>query len=346
MAPLSRTTQALVSSISSSAPAAGSRIDSGTKLAAVVGVTRGAHAGDLPASVRRRLIDALLPVVERRDADTELPAELGDAQVRLLLPLELCSPPVDPRLMARSQSCSSHADSPGTASTRSGARRRCPAMILPVSRPMRPGARLPRPARMVWPNGYFHDDNRLSFAKHQPEAVERIMSKRTLSQSCSLIAVTLLVALQVPTSAWACGRVGHRVISRLPEHRLTPRAKAAIAELLEPGESLADASLWADENREDSTKTAPWHYVDVPLDEPRYDRKFSGDVSSKGCVVEKINEFKLTVKDPGRVGRGSTVRPTVSDSLRRGYAPSLCHVGDNGDKGGNRTQVQFFNRGC
>ena len=36
MAPLSRTTQALVNSISSSAPAAGSRIDTGAKLAAVV----------------------------------------------------------------------------------------------------------------------------------------------------------------------------------------------------------------------------------------------------------------------------------------------------------------------
>jgi nuclease S1 len=41
--------------------------------------------------------------------------------------------------------------------------------------------------------------------------------------------------------------------------RLTPTAKAAIAELLEPGESLADASLWVDENRCRLPKTAPWH---------------------------------------------------------------------------------------
>jgi hypothetical protein len=56
----------------------------------------GAHARDLPAGVWRRLIDTLLPVGERRDADTELTAEVGDAQVRLGLPLELCSPPIDP----------------------------------------------------------------------------------------------------------------------------------------------------------------------------------------------------------------------------------------------------------
>jgi nuclease S1 len=59
----------------------------------------------------------------------------------------------------------------------------------------------------------------------------------------SASAVTLLIALQAATLAWAWGRLGHRVISRLAEKRLTPEAKAAIAELLEPGESLADASL-------------------------------------------------------------------------------------------------------
>jgi hypothetical protein len=88
------------------------------------------------------------------------------------------------------------------------------------------------------------------------------------------------------------------VISRIAEKNLTPKAKAAIVALLEPGESLADASLWADENRRRLPKTAPWYYVDVPLDEPRYDAKFSGDVATKGCVVDKINDFRVTLEDP------------------------------------------------
>ena len=57
-----------------------------------------------------------------------------------------------------------------------------------------------------------------------------------------VLALTLLIALQSATPAWAWGRLGHRVISRLAEKHLTPKAKAAIAELLEPGEALADAS--------------------------------------------------------------------------------------------------------
>jgi hypothetical protein len=54
------------------------------------------------------------------------------------------------------------------------------------------------------------------------------------------------------------------VISRLVEKNLNPNAKAAIKALLEEGESIADASTWADENRGRLPKTAPWHYVDVP----------------------------------------------------------------------------------
>jgi nuclease S1 len=170
------------------------------------------------------------------------------------------------------------------------------------------------------------------------------MSGRTPRRSWSTYVLTLLVALQTASPAWAWGRLGHRVISRLAEKQLTPKAMAAIAELLEPGESLADASLWADENRGRLPKTAPWHYVDVPLDQDRYDPKFSGDVSTKGCVIDKINEFKLTVKDSSKPvkDRRFALRFLIH-CLEDMHQP--CHVGDNGDKGGNRTQVRFFDKG-
>jgi nuclease S1 len=163
---------------------------------------------------------------------------------------------------------------------------------------------------------------------------------KTLRMS-SLCALLFFVWAE-PTYAW--GRLGHRIISRLAEKRLTPRAKVAIAKLLDPGESLADASTWADENRRRLPKTAPWHYVDVPLDEPRYDARFSGEVSTKGCVVDKINEFRLTLRDKSKSteDRGFALRFLIN-CLKDMHQP--CHVGDNGDKGGNRTQVRFFDRG-
>src|SRR5271166_2910726 len=119
-------------------------------------------------------------------------------------------------------------------------------------------------------------------------------------RSLFVSALALLISIQMSAPAWAWGPLGHRVISRIAEKKLNPKAKAAIAELLDEGESIADASTWADENCGRLPKTAPWHYVDVPLDEPRYDRRFSADVAQKGCIVDKIHEFQTTLKDPTR----------------------------------------------
>jgi hypothetical protein len=68
--------------------------------------------------------------------------------------------------------------------------------------------------------------------------------RRTPRRSWFISAISLLIAFQAATPVWAWGRLGHRVISRIAEKHLTPKAKAAIVGLLEPGESLADASTW------------------------------------------------------------------------------------------------------
>jgi nuclease S1 len=168
------------------------------------------------------------------------------------------------------------------------------------------------------------------------------MPVRTPCPSWFTFALTALIALQTATPVWAWGRLGHRVISRLAEKHMTPAAKAGVAALLEPGESLADASLWADEHRRELPKTAPWHYVDVPLDEPKYDAKYSGPAI--GCVVDKINEFRLVINDKSKTveERRFALRFLVH-CVEDMHMP--MHVGDNKDKGGNRTQIRFFDRG-
>ena len=44
-------------------------------------------------------------------------------------------------------------------------------------------------------------------------------------------------------------------------------------------------------------KTAPWHYVDIAAQVRRHVR---GDDWKHGCAVEKILEFKATLKNPNR----------------------------------------------
>ena len=111
-----------------------------------------------------------------------------------------------------------------------------------------------------------------------------------------------------------------------------------------PGETIADASTWADEHRRQLPKTAPWHYVDVPLDEPGYDSKWSADDPKHGCVVDKINEFRATLKDKTKSveDRRFALRFLIH-CVEDMHMP--MHVGDNHDRGGNDTQVRFFDRG-
>src|SRR5262249_18494830 len=149
---------------------------------------------------------------------------------------------------------------------------------------------------------------------------------------------------QIATPARAWGRLGHRVIARLAEPHTSPAARAAIAELLEPGESLADASTWADEHRRELPKTAPWHSVDVPLDAPRYDDRFAGDEPAKGFIVPKIRELRVVLEDRSRPveERRQALRFHVR-LIEDLHMP--LHVGENHDKGGNTLQVRWFDRG-
>ena len=99
-----------------------------------------------------------------------------------------------------------------------------------------------------------------------------------------------------------------------------------------------------EQNRGRLPKSAPWQYADVPLDEPKYDSKWSADEPKLGCVVNKINEFRLVVKDKARTVEDQrfTLRFLIY-CIEDTHQP--CHVGDTNDKDGNRPQVRFFEKG-
>jgi hypothetical protein len=154
------------------------------------------------------------------------------------------------------------------------------------------------------------------------------------------VATAAVLALLAP-DAGAWGTIGHRAASTVAQAHLTPTARAAVRDLLEPDETLAAASLWADEHRRALPQSAPWHYVNVPLTEPRYDARYC---PASGCVVSKIHELRATLAD------GAAPRDERRQALRLlvHFVEDLhqpLHVGDRGDRGGNDSQVQFFGRG-
>ena len=158
----------------------------------------------------------------------------------------------------------------------------------------------------------------------------------------TLVGSTLLAAL-VPAAARAWGGAGHRIAGRIADDRLSPAARRAVAELLEPGESLASVSSWADQvRRADKYKhTATWHYVNVPITEEKYHPRFE---DAKGGVVSQVIRLQKMIADPGlpRAERQDALK-FLAHFVEDMHQP--VHVGHRDDRGGNDLQVQFFEKG-
>jgi hypothetical protein len=145
----------------------------------------------------------------------------------------------------------------------------------------------------------------------------------------------VLAMMARPAGAWS--RLGHRTSARLAESRLSLRARAVVLELLEPGESLADASTWADEHSRDIRGSAAWHYVNVPISAPHYDARFC---AQRGCVISRIAEFRAVLADDQapRARRRQALRFIVH-LMQDLHQP--MHVADRGDRGGNALPLRM-----
>jgi S1/P1 Nuclease len=132
------------------------------------------------------------------------------------------------------------------------------------------------------------------------------------------------------------GPEGHHAIARIAGSNLNPKAIAAVKDLL--GVSMAEVSTWADEIRPQRRETAPWHYINIPIDAVHTS---SADYCPKdGCVVSKIEDLVKTLKT-------STNREDRAEALKFlihfvGDMHQPLHAGDKKDRGGNDTKVVYF----
>ena len=165
------------------------------------------------------------------------------------------------------------------------------------------------------------------------------------NRACRAVFLGLMMLILTAPS-WAWGREGHRLTALVAEAYLTPEAKAQIAELLHK-ETLADVAPWADEYRQSHPETAPWHFVDIPRAEAKFDRNRDCPVSQtdpkspwRDCVTDRILYFE------GRLGDAS-----LSPAERAMALKFLVHlIGDihqpfhalGDDRGGNNIHVTFL----
>jgi hypothetical protein len=139
-----------------------------------------------------------------------------------------------------------------------------------------------------------------------------------------------------PLCAW--GPEGHDLVARIAEAQLTPAVHARVVEILGPGVTMASVASWADQIRRSRTETGPWHYIDIPIDQPHLD--MARDCPKGNCVIAKIADFRKALADPATP---ATQRREALLFLIHfvGDMHQPLHCSDNHDKGGNDVHLQF-----
>jgi len=172
-----------------------------------------------------------------------------------------------------------------------------------------------------------------------------------------LFAVATLAGLAMAPQAQAWGCKGHQTVAYLAEKHLTPEAKNMFQALLtnnpiDPnlkrycGNALtdvfADAATWADDERAVQSKTAAWHFLDIPLSVTQ-ESQVSQFCGATGCVTQAINEQLAILNDKtaSAANRAQALRFIIHFV---GDLHQPLHTSTNSDKGANCVPVKFFRR--
>jgi len=155
--------------------------------------------------------------------------------------------------------------------------------------------------------------------------------------------VALLFVFAIPHAARAWGRSGHAIVADIAQDHLTPAAYSAASLLLEEEglTQLAEVSSWADDFRKSHPETAPWHFVDIPLNAQTYNA--ARDCPAGDCAVAKLEQFRAILADQSapaaqRLEALKWIVHLVADL----HQP--LHAEDNGDRGGNQIIAEGFDR--
>jgi hypothetical protein len=148
-----------------------------------------------------------------------------------------------------------------------------------------------------------------------------------------------LILLTIPAFAW--GPAGHSLIARIAETQLSPAARARIVEILGAGRSMSSVANWADEVRPTRRETAPWHFVNIPIERQHYDHV--RDCPSGDCAVSQISRLRGVLRD--RSASPEQRREALQFLIHFiGDLHQPLHSSDNHDRGGNSLAVRFQDR--
>ncbi|OZG74747.1 hypothetical protein BTA51_03610 [Hahella sp. CCB-MM4] len=140
--------------------------------------------------------------------------------------------------------------------------------------------------------------------------------------------------------AMSFGANGHRIVARIAENHLTPKAREAIFKIT-GGKHLAQLATWPDEIRSDSNWdfAKPWHFVSIDDDE-----SFDGyEHSQQGDILLALEKFEKVLQEK----KASPEEMWQALAFYIHFVGDIhqpLHVGRRDDYGGNTIKVKWFGR--
>lgn len=155
----------------------------------------------------------------------------------------------------------------------------------------------------------------------------------------------LLAALglaPLPAAAWS--QLGHRLVAELASSRLTPQARAQVAQLLagEPDPTLGGVSDWADDLRSTDPArfkaTSAWHYIDSRDGSCAF--VIARDCPDGNCVVGAIEaQWRILADRAQTVAVRRDALKFVVHLVADAHQP--LHADNRRDSGGNQFDVNL-----
>jgi len=178
-----------------------------------------------------------------------------------------------------------------------------------------------------------------------------------LRNSRRIISICTLLTLAGPARAHAWGCDGHQAVAILAERLLGPTTIVAMraalaASPIDPGikpfclpvagDSIADASTWADDNRALDGSTAGWHFIDFPLVAGANIGDYRTYCAKRNCVVDAIvSQFTILTTTADPRAKGNALRYLIHFI---GDIHQPLHTTTNGDRGGNCLPVTYHDQ--
>lgn len=136
------------------------------------------------------------------------------------------------------------------------------------------------------------------------------------------------------------GFKGHRAVATIAQKHLTSNTAYVVSAYLN-GQSMADVSTWADENR--NRQTAPWHFLNLPLG-------LNHEQFVKAVSESDGNVYSAIIKTEAQLRDQSLSADQKNEALKYlihliGDAHQPMHVSRKEDKGGNTIQLRFDEKG-